>query len=191
MSAFILSLIIIQNVRLFVLASLDIHAPMLTTVNITVCYIIVLIASISILPRISLVGTCINIISMFLCHYLTDNSMYGQLLVIFGFTSIATTAFGFVANKLLREQQMELNDYASTIDQVLNVFNMRKSELLALLKLAKAQDTTTVYDKELLFVSLLLSEELKKQSISQKNELAYVFIRDFQYLCTDILKLYI
>ena len=150
MSAFILSLIIIQNVRLLVLASFGFHDPMLTTVNITVCYIIVLIASISILPRISLVGTCINIISMFLCHYLTDNSMYGQLLVIFGLTSIATTAFGFVANKLLREQQMELNDYASTIDQVLNVFNMRKSELLALLKLAKAQDTTAVYDKELM-----------------------------------------
>lgn len=150
MSAFILSLIIIQNVRLLVLASFGFHDPMLTTVNITVCYIIVLIASISILPRISLVGTCINIISMFLCHYLTDNSMYGQLLVIFGFTSIATTAFGFVANKLLREQQMELNDYASTIDQVLNVFNMRKSEMLALLKLAKAQDTTAVYDKELM-----------------------------------------
>lgn len=123
---------------------------MLTTVNITVCYILVLIASISILPRISLVCTCINIISMFLCHYITDNSMYSQLLVIFGFTSVATTIFGFVANKLLREQQMELDDYANTIDQVLNVFNMRKNELLALLKLAKAQDTTAVYDKELM-----------------------------------------
>ena len=40
---------------------------------------------------------------------------------------------------------------------------------------------------KLQYVSLLLSEGLKKQSISQKNELAYVFIRDFQYLCTDIL----
>ena len=87
---------------------------------------------------------------MFLCHYLTDNSMYSQLLVIFGFTSVATTIFGFVANKLIREQQMELDDYANTIDQVLNVFNMRKNELLALLKLAKAQDTTAVYDKELM-----------------------------------------
>ena len=150
MSAFLLSLIIIQNVRLLVLASFGFHDPMLTTVNITACYIIVLIASISILPRISLVGTCINIISMFLCHYLTDNSMHGQLLVIFGFTSIATTAFGFVANKLLHEQQMELNDYASTINQVLNMFSMRKNELLALLKLAKAQDTTAVYDKEMM-----------------------------------------
>ena len=123
---------------------------MLTTVNITVCYILVLIASISILPRISLVCTCINIISMFLCHYITDNSMYSQLLVIFGFTSVATTVFGFVANKLLREQQIELDDYANTIDQVLHVFNMRKNELLALLKLAKAQDSTAVYYKELM-----------------------------------------
>ena len=150
MSAFLLSLIIIQNVRLLVLASFGFHDPMLTTINITVCYILVLIANISILPRISLVCTCINIISMFLCHYITDNSMYSQLLVIFGFTSVATTVFGFVANKLLREQQMELDDYANTIDQVLNVFNMRKNELLALLKLAKAQDTTAVYDKELM-----------------------------------------
>ena len=150
MSAFLLSLIIIQNVRLLLLASMGLHDPMLTTVNITVCYILVLIANISILPRISLVCTCINIISMFFCHYITDNSMYSQLLVIFGFTGIATTVFGFVANKLLREQQMELNDYANTIDQVLNVFNMRKNELLALLKLAKAQDTTAVYNKELM-----------------------------------------
>lgn len=150
MSAFLLSLIIIQNVRLLVLASFGFHDPMLTTINMTVCYILVLIANISILPRISLVCTCINIISMFLCHYITDNSMYSQLLVIFGFTSVATTVFGFVANKLLREQQMELDDYANTIDQVLNVFNMRKNELLALLKLAKAQDTTAVYDKELM-----------------------------------------
>ena len=150
MSAFLFSLIIIQNVRLLVLASMGGHDPMLTTVNITVCYILVLIASISILPRISLVCTCINIISMYLCHYLTDNSMYSQLLVIFGFVSVATTAFGFVANKLIREQQMELDDYANTIDQVLNVFNMRKNELLALLKLAKAQDTTAVYDKEMM-----------------------------------------
>ena len=149
MSAFLLSLIIIQNVRLLVLASFGFHDPMLTTINMTVCYILVFIANISILPRISLVCTCINIISMFLCHYLTDNSMYSQLLVIFGFTSVATTVFGFVANKLLREQQMELDDYVNTIDQVLNVFNMRKNELLALLKLAKAQDTTAVYDKEL------------------------------------------
>lgn len=150
MSAFLLSLIIIQNVRLLVLASFGFHDPMLTTINMTVCYILVLIANISILPRISLVCTCINIISMFLCHYLTDNSMYSQLLVIFGFTSVATTVFGFVANKLLREQQMEHDDYANTIDQVLNVFNMRKNELLALLKLAKAQDSTAVYDKELM-----------------------------------------
>ena len=76
--------------------------------------------------------------------------MYGQLLIMYGFTSVATTAFGFVASKLLREQQMELNDYANTIDQVLNVFNMSKNELLALLKLAKSKDSTAVCDKELM-----------------------------------------
>ena len=150
MSVFIVSIMIIQSVRLLVLASMRLNDPMLTTVNITVCYILVLVASISILPRISLVCTCINIMSIFLCLYLTDNSMYSQLLIIFGFMSIATTAFGFVANKLLREQQIEFNDYASTVDQVLHVFNMSKNELLALLKLAKSQDNTTVYDKELM-----------------------------------------
>ena len=150
MSALLFALIIIQNVRLLVLASSGFHNSMLTTINISVCYIIVLEASISIIPHISLVGTCINIISMSICRYLTDNSMYSQLLVIFGFTSVATTVFGFVANKLLREQQMEHDDYANTIDQVMNVFNMRKNELLALLKLAKAQDSTAVYDKELM-----------------------------------------
>ena len=150
MQVFFVSLMIIQSGRLLVLASMGQYAPMLTTVNITVCYLLVLLGGISLLPRTSLVCTCINLTTLFLCRYLTDNSMYSQLLVIFGFTSVATTVFGFVANKLLREQQMELDDYANTIDQVLNVFNMRKNELLALLKLAKAQDTTAVYDKELM-----------------------------------------
>ena len=68
--------------------------------------------------------------------------MYGQLLVMFGSISVATTIFGYVANRLLHEQQKELHDYASTIEQVLYVFNMRKTELLALLKLAKAKDAT-------------------------------------------------
>ena len=150
MSVFLVSIMIIQSVRLLVLASMRLNDPMLTTVNITVCYILVLIASISILPRISLVCTCINIMSIFLCLYITDNSMYSQLLIIFGFTSVVTTAFGFVADKLLHEQQIEFNDYASTVDQVLHVFDMSKSELLALLKLAKSQDNTVVYDKELM-----------------------------------------
>ena len=76
--------------------------------------------------------------------------MYGQLLIIFGFTSVASTVFGFVANKLLHEQQMELNDYTNTINQVLHVFNMNKTELMALLKLAKAKNADTVYDKDLM-----------------------------------------
>ena len=149
-SAFVISLIIIQSVRLLILAFMGQHDPMLTTVNITTCYILVLVASVSILPCTSLVCACINILAIGLCLYLTQNKMYGQLLIIFGFTSVASTIFCFVADKLLREQQVELNDYANTIDQVLNVFNMRKNELLALLKLAKAQDTTAVYNKELM-----------------------------------------
>lgn len=48
MSVFLVSIMIIQSVRLLVLASMRLNDPMLTTVNITVCYILVLIASISI-----------------------------------------------------------------------------------------------------------------------------------------------
>ena len=143
-------LMVIQSVRLLVLASIGLHDPMLTTVNITVCYMIVLVGSISLLSRTSLVCTCINFTTIFLCRYLTNNPMYGQLLIIYGFLGVATTVFSFVAGKLLREQQMELDDYAHTIDQVLHVFNMSKTELLALLKLAKAKDADAVYDPELM-----------------------------------------
>lgn len=150
MQVFFVSLMIIQSGRLLVLASMGQHDPMLTTVNITVCYLLVLLGGISLLPRTSLVCTCINLTTIFLCRYLTNNPMYGQLLIIYGFMSVATIVFSFVANKLLHEQQMELDDYANTIDQVLHVFNMNKTELLALLKLAKSKDSTTVYDKELM-----------------------------------------
>lgn len=101
------------------------------------------------LPHTTLICTCIYISVMTFCRYLTHNPMYGQLLVMFGSISVATTIFGYVANRLLHEQQKELHDYASTIEQVLYVFNMRKTELLALLKLAKAKDATQ-YDKELM-----------------------------------------
>ena len=143
-------LMVIQSVRLLVLASIGLHAPMLTTVNITVCYMIVLLCSISLLSRTSFVCTCINFTTIFLCRDLTHNPMYGQLLIIYGFMSVATTVFGFVAGTLLREQQMELDDYAHTIDQVQHVFNMNKTELLALLKLAKAKDADAVFDMELM-----------------------------------------
>ena len=63
-SAFVISLIIIQSVRLLILAFMGQHDPMLTTVNITTCYILVLVASVSILPRTSLVCACINILAI-------------------------------------------------------------------------------------------------------------------------------
>lgn len=150
MSVFFVSLMIIQSGHLLVLASMGQLDPMLTTVNITVCYLLVLLGGISLLPRTSLVCTCINLTTLFLCRYLTNNPMYGQLLIIYGFMCVATIVFSFVAYKLLREQQVELNDYSNTINQVLHVFNMNKTELLALLKLAKAQDTAAVYNKELM-----------------------------------------
>lgn len=150
MSVFFVSLMIIQSGRLLVLASMGQLDPMLTTVNITVCYLLVLLGGISLLPRTSLVCTCINLTTLFLCRYLTNNPMYGQLLIIYGFMCVATIVFSFVAYKLLREQQVELNDYSNTINQVLHVFNMNKTELLALLKLVKSKDSTTVYDKELM-----------------------------------------
>lgn len=141
---------LVQGVRLLVLASMGQHDSMLTTLNITICYLIVLVSSISMFPRTSLVCTCIHVVIMFLCRYLTHNPMYGQLLIIYGFLSVATTIFGFVASNLLREQQTELHGYASTIDQILHVFNMRKSELMALLKLARSKDSVAVYDKEVM-----------------------------------------
>lgn len=145
----LISLMVIQGVRLVTLANMGLQEPMLTTVNITICYILVLISSISMLPHTTLICTCIYISVMTFCRYLTHNPMYGQLLVMFGSISVATTIFGYVANRLLHEQQKELHDDANTIEQVLYVFNMRKTELLALLKLAKAKDATQ-YDKELM-----------------------------------------
>ena len=151
MSTCLILLMIIQSVRLLILATVGaVPPPMLTTLNITVCYVIVLVASISFLPRVSLVCTCINILTIGLCLHFTQNKMYGQLLLMNSIISIATTVFGFVANKLLREQHMELNDHANTINQVLQVFDMSKTELLAILKLARTKDTTAVYDKELI-----------------------------------------
>ena len=163
---------LVQGVRLLILASMGHHDPMLTTLNLTICYLIVLISSISMFPRASLVCTCIHIVIMLLCQYLTHNPMYGQLLIIYGFLSVATTVFGFVASNLLREQQTELYDYASTIDQILHVFNMRKSELMALLKLAKSKDSVALYDKE---VMGQLEEKTLRNIIKVANQIECIY----------------
>lgn len=176
-------LMVIQSVRLLVLASIGLHAPMLTTVNITVCYMIVLLCSISLLSRTSFVCTCINFSTIFLCRDLTHNPMYGQLLIIYGFMSVATTVFGFVAGTLLREQQMELDDYAHTIDQVLHVFNMNKTELLALLKLAKAKDADAVYDPELMEQ---LDHKTLRNIIKVANHIEHLQAPAAAKICTSV-----
>ena len=142
----LVTLMIIQSVRLLVLASMGQLDAMLTTVNITDCFILVLVACLCLLPRTALVCTSISVVAMALCCRVTGSQLYSQLFIIFGMSNVSATVFIFVANKLLIEQQMELDDYAHTIDQVLHVFNMSK----ALLKLAKAKDADAVYDPELM-----------------------------------------
>ena len=142
----LVTLMIIQSVRLLILASMGQHNAMLTTVNITACFILVLVACLCLLPRTALVCTSISVVAMALCCRVTGS----QLFIIFGMSNVSATVFIFVANKLLIEQQMEQDDYAHTIDQVLHVFNMSKTELLALLKQAKAKDADAVYDMELM-----------------------------------------
>lgn len=142
----LVTLMIIQSVRLLILASMGQHNAMLTTVNITACFILVLVACLCLLPRTALVCTVISVVAMALCCRVTGS----QLFIIFGMSNVSATVFIFVANKLLIEQQMELDDHAHTIDQVLHVFDMTKTELLALLKLAKAKDADAVYDTGLM-----------------------------------------
>lgn len=142
----LVTLMIIQSVRLLILASMGLHNAMLTTVNITACFILVLVACLCLLPRTALVCTSISVVAMALCCRVTGS----QLFIIFGMSNVSATVFIFVANKLLIEQQMELDDHAHTIDQVLHVFDMTKTELLALLKLAKAKDAAAVYDTGLM-----------------------------------------
>lgn len=146
MPVLLVTLMIIQSVRLLILASMGQLDAMLTTVNITDCFILVLVACLCLLPRTALVCTSISVVAMALCCRVTGS----QLFIIFGMSNVSATVFIFVANKLLIEQQMELDDYAHTIDQVLHVFNMSKTELLALLKLAKAKDAAAVYDTGLM-----------------------------------------
>lgn len=148
--AYFLSLTLIQCVRLSVLAAMGQHHPMLTTVNLMVCYLAVLMASVSILPRVALVCTGAILLAMTFCLCVTRSPMYATLLLVYGILGVVTTIFSFVAYKMQYEQQMELHDYASTIDKILRVFNMNKAELIALLKLAKANGAAKVYDEELL-----------------------------------------
>lgn len=148
--AYLIASTIIQCVRLLILAGMGQIDPMLTTINVAVCYIIVFVGCMAMLPRTLMVCTVINIFTVATCRIVTHELMYGQLLTVFGILMIATTVFCFVSRKLLHEEHTELLDYASTVDQILQVFNMNKTELLTILQLSKANDAQTIYDDELI-----------------------------------------
>lgn len=148
--AYLIASTIIQCVRLLILAGMGQIDPMLTTINVAVCYIIVFVGCMAMLPRTLMACTVINIFTVATCRIVTHELMYGQLLTVFGILMIATTVFCIVSRKLLREEHTELLDYASTVDQILHVFNMNKTELLTILQLSKANDAQTIYDDELI-----------------------------------------
>lgn len=148
--AYLIASTIIQCVRLLILAGMGQIDPMLTTINVAVCYIIVFVGCMAMLPRTLMACTVINIFTVATCRIVTHEQMYGQLLTVFGILMIATTVFCFVSRKLLHEEHTELLDYASTVDQILQVFNMNKTELLTILQLSKANDAQTIYDDELI-----------------------------------------
>lgn len=148
--AYLIVSTIIQCVRLLILAGMGQIDPMLTTINVAVCYIIVFVGCMAMLPRTLMACTVINIFTVATCRIVTHEQMYGQLLTVFGILMIATTVFCIVSRKLLHEEHTELLDYASTVDQILHVFNMNKTELLTILQLSKANDAQTIYDDELI-----------------------------------------
>lgn len=148
--AYLIASTIIQCVRLLILAGMGQIDSMLTTINVAVCYIIVFVGCMAMLPRTLMACTVINIFTVATCRIVTHEQMYGQLLTVFGILMIATTVFCIVSRKLLREEHTELLDYASTVDQILHVFNMNKTELLTILQLSKANDAQTIYDDELI-----------------------------------------
>lgn len=141
-------LTMIQCARLIFLARMAQEQPMLTTVNIAVCYIIVFVACMSLLPRAALVCTVLNIGAIAACGALTGNGMYWQLLTVFGTLQLATSAFCFVSDRLLLEQRTEMDGYANTIEQILHAFNMSRTELLSILQIANAGGTQAIYDRE-------------------------------------------
>ena len=49
----------------------------------------------------------------------------------------------------VNDEYNEKLGYVNTIDQILHVFNISKTELLTLLQLANVQDTQTIYEEEL------------------------------------------
>lgn len=79
---------------------------------------------------------------------------------------IATTAFCFVAQKLLKEEHVELLDYASTVGQILHVLNMSKTELLVILQLSKANKDLIKSFLVCKFSNCRATNEVKSQTIT-------------------------
>ena len=92
---------------------------------------------------------------MFVKPLLSNGIAYNEAMMI------ATTAFCFVSQKLLNEEHVELLDYASTVDQILHVFNMNKTELVAAIA-EQAGVSKKDAEKTLKAFTDVVADELKK-----------------------------
>ncbi len=171
LSIYLVAVASIQSVRLVILASMGQQPPMLTTINLTACCIIVFIGCMAMLPRATFICTAISIAAMVICGCVTHAQMYWQLLIVFGVAELTTTAFCIVSTKLFNDEYNEKQGYVNTIDQILHVFNISKTELLTLLQLAKAQDTRTIYDEELVD---RLSPKTVRNIIHAANQIEHI-----------------
>lgn len=149
-SVYLVAVMMIQFVRLLLLANLEPQRTMLAMANITMCFTIVLFASMALLPWVTLLCSCLNISLIAICGYLTHNPLYWQFLVFFGSMEVAITVFCFIFHRLMQEQTEELHSYADTVGQVLNVFNVSKTELLTLLHVTQTGDLNPYDGNEML-----------------------------------------
>lgn len=67
LSIYLVAVASIQSVRLVILASMGQQPPMLTTINLTACCIIVFIGCMAMLPRATFISTAISIAAMVIC----------------------------------------------------------------------------------------------------------------------------
>lgn len=166
----------VTSVRIFLLITgNEQSATMMVSVNLALSYIIVLLSVMGMLRKIPILCTAINLLTCIAASFFFWKPAYTEMLIFYGFMEIITCCYSALSIHLIDDANRELADYSTTLDQVLHVFNMSKTELVSLLQVMRNSKTGGLQSPEAL---AKLTYQTKQNITHAAEELEAMKVRE-------------
>lgn len=136
--------------------------------NMTISLVVELFLALGLQVAAPLTTTAISIAGMTAAWIISPRQAHGALVLTYSFMQVMVAIYCLVASRLLREKQQEVDKHVETLDRLLNVFGMSRSELVALIQTCRNTNSNQPLDDAIL---QHLSERTKQGLINAAEQL--------------------